>query len=131
MPSGARRGADTPMVMQVGLNWVPAEEQALREAHEQRRCRVLGSEVTAELRSPEDFDGATRLVRPEDIRQCVLASSDLDRHAAWLREYIDLGFEELHLHQVGRPRSGRVHGRLRHERAPKPATAHGPGALRR
>jgi coenzyme F420-dependent glucose-6-phosphate dehydrogenase len=63
---------------------------------------VLGGEVNWELRSPEDFDTATRFVRPEDMRETVLISSDLGRHAAWLAEYVGLGFSELQLHQVGR-----------------------------
>ena len=95
-------GEGKPMVMQVGLNWAPTEEEALRSAHEQWRTNVLGGEVNWELRSPEDFDTASRFVRPEDMRETVLISSDLGRHAAWLAEYVGLGFSELQLHQVGR-----------------------------
>ena len=35
------------------------------------------------------------------MRESVLISADPERHAAWLNEYIELGFEELQLHQVG------------------------------
>jgi coenzyme F420-dependent glucose-6-phosphate dehydrogenase len=58
--------------------------------------------VNWELRSPQDFETASRFVKPEDMRESLLISSDPSQHAAWLNEYIDLGFEELHLHQVGR-----------------------------
>jgi coenzyme F420-dependent glucose-6-phosphate dehydrogenase len=95
-------GEGKPMLMQVGLNWAPTEDEALRGAHEQWRTNVLGGEVNWELRSPEDFDTAARFVRPEDMRETVLISSDLGRHAAWLAEYVGLGFSELQLHQVGR-----------------------------
>jgi coenzyme F420-dependent glucose-6-phosphate dehydrogenase len=95
-------GAGKPLVLQVGLNWAPGEDEALHDAHEQWRTNVLGGEVNWELRSPADFDTATRFVRPEDMRESVLISSDLARHAAWLAEYIELGFTELQLHQVGR-----------------------------
>jgi probable non-F420 flavinoid oxidoreductase len=95
-------GAGKPLVLQVGLNWAASEEEALRGAHEQWRTNVLGGEVNWELRSPEDFDTAARFVRPEDMRESVLISSDLGRHAAWLAEYTELGFAELQLHQVGR-----------------------------
>ena len=95
-------GAGKPLVLQVGLNWAATEEQALQGAYEQWRTNVLGGEVNWELRSPEDFDVATRFVRPEDMRESVLISSDLGRHAAWLSEYMKLGFSELQLHQVGR-----------------------------
>ena len=59
---------------------------------------MLGGEVNWELRSPADFDTATRFVRPEDMAQSLLISSDPDQHAAWLNEYIELGFGELQLH---------------------------------
>jgi hypothetical protein len=62
--------------------------------------------VNWELRSPEDFDMATRFVRPEDMRESVLISADLGQHAAWLAEYVELGFSELQLHQVGRDQEG-------------------------
>jgi coenzyme F420-dependent glucose-6-phosphate dehydrogenase len=94
-------GHGKPLFMQVGLNWAPSESEALQGAYEQWRYNVLGGEVNWELRSPGDFETATRFVRPEDMRASVLISADLGRHAAWLREYIDLGFEELQLHQVG------------------------------
>ncbi len=95
-------GAGKPLVLQVGLNWAATEEQALQGAYEQWRTNVLGGEVNWELRSPEDFDVATRFVRPENMRESVLISSDLGRHAAWLNDYIEFGFSELQLHQVGR-----------------------------
>ena len=95
-------GEGKPLFMQVGLNWAPTEEEAVQGAHEQWRYNVLGGEVNWELRSPADFDTATRFVRPEDMKESLLISSDLGRHAAWLQEFIDLGFEELQLHQVDR-----------------------------
>jgi hypothetical protein len=87
--------------MQVGLNWATTEEQALQGAFDQWRYNVLGGEVNWELRSPADFETATRLVRMEDMRGSVLISADAERLASWLQEFIDLGFEELLLHQVG------------------------------
>ena len=44
---------------------------------------------------------AAEHVRPEDLRAAVLVSADLARHAAWLAELGELGFEEIHLHHVG------------------------------
>jgi hypothetical protein len=61
---------------------------------------ALGGDIGWELRSPEDFDTASRFVRPEDMRDSVLISSDLSQHAAWLQEYADLGVDRAYLHQV-------------------------------
>jgi coenzyme F420-dependent glucose-6-phosphate dehydrogenase len=40
-------------------------------------------------------------VRPEDLHQAVLVSSDPARHVGWLRELAGLGFAQIHLHHVG------------------------------
>lgn len=95
-------GEGKRLVVQVGLCWAPSEAEALSSAHEQWRYNVLGGEVNWELRRPEDFDTATRLVRPEDMRGSLLISSDPGWHAARIAELIELGFQEIHLHQIGR-----------------------------
>jgi alkanesulfonate monooxygenase SsuD/methylene tetrahydromethanopterin reductase-like flavin-dependent oxidoreductase (luciferase family) len=59
-----------------------------------------GPELGAGL--PEAFDAATRFVRPEDIRESVLVSADPGQHAAWLNEFVEIGFSELYLHQIDR-----------------------------
>jgi hypothetical protein len=42
------------------------------------------------------------MVRPEDFRNRVLISSDLAVHAANIQHYVDMGFDEVHVHNVGR-----------------------------
>jgi coenzyme F420-dependent glucose-6-phosphate dehydrogenase len=98
-------GEGKPLFMQVGLDWAPTEEEALQGAYEQWRYNVLGGEVNWELRSPQDFDTATRYVTPEHMKESLLISAELDQHAEWLSQYADLGFHELQLHQVGRNQS--------------------------
>jgi coenzyme F420-dependent glucose-6-phosphate dehydrogenase len=93
-------GEGKPMYLQVALNWARTEAEALYGAHEHWRYTALGGEVGWELRSPEDYETATRFVRPEDMHESVLISADLDRHAAWLAEFGELGFDRLFLHQV-------------------------------
>jgi probable non-F420 flavinoid oxidoreductase len=95
-------GAGKPMAVQVTMSWAPSEAEALEQAFDQRRFQALGGEANWDLRTPEDFEHATRFVRPEDMRSCVLVSSDLGQHAAWLNELAEMGFKELLLHQVGR-----------------------------
>ena len=40
-------------------------------------------------------------VTPEDVAKVVNTSADLGRHAGWLHEYAELGFDEIYLHHVG------------------------------
>jgi alkanesulfonate monooxygenase SsuD/methylene tetrahydromethanopterin reductase-like flavin-dependent oxidoreductase (luciferase family) len=43
-----------------------------------------------------------RLLRPEHFEGRVLISTDLDEHRAHLQGFLDLGFSEIHVHNVGR-----------------------------
>ncbi len=95
-------GAGKPMFAQVKLNWAPTEEEALQGAFDQWRFNAIAGDVNWELRSPGDFETAARFVRPEDMHSAVFISSDLARHAEMLRELASIGFDEFHLHQVGR-----------------------------
>jgi probable non-F420 flavinoid oxidoreductase len=94
-------GGEGPVVLQIHLSWAATDEQALRIAHDQWRTNVFDPPVCWDLELPEHFDTAARHVRPEDMRDKVLVSADLDRHVEWLHELAALGFDELALHHVG------------------------------
>jgi probable non-F420 flavinoid oxidoreductase len=95
-------GRGKRLIAQVALNWAPTEAEALAGAHEQWRTNAIGGDVNWDLRTPEEFDTATRFVRPEDMHESVWISSDPGWHAARLAELVELGFGEIQLHQVGR-----------------------------
>jgi probable non-F420 flavinoid oxidoreductase len=93
-------GEGKPIHLQVALNWAPTQSQALQGAFDHWRFVALGGDIGWELRSPEDYETATRFVRPEDMHESVLISSDLSQHAAWLQQYAALGVDYAYLHQV-------------------------------
>jgi hypothetical protein len=55
-----------------------------------------------DVRTPEDFDAMAKLVRPENFKNRVLTTADLDKHREYLQRWIDLGFREIHVHNVNR-----------------------------
>jgi hypothetical protein len=59
----------------------------------------------ADVERVEQFDVLSRHVRPEDMRDAVLVSSDLGQHAAWLREILDLDVDEVFVHHVPKEQS--------------------------
>jgi hypothetical protein len=95
-------GADKTTAVQVHLSWAAEEDEALRIAHHQWRTNVFSPPLCWDLATVEQFDEAARHVRPEDVREAVLVSSDLGRHAAWLHELSGLGWDAMYLHHVGR-----------------------------
>jgi coenzyme F420-dependent glucose-6-phosphate dehydrogenase len=95
-------GAGKPLFLQVKLAYGPSDEAARRAAYEQWRTNIFPSPVLATLRSVAEFEAAAAHVRPEDMDRFVRISADLGRHRAWLAEYLELGFEQLFLHNVAR-----------------------------
>ena len=56
----------------------------------------------ADIRTPEDFEAMAKLVRPENFKNRVLTTADVSLHTAYLQHWIDLGFQEIHIHNVNR-----------------------------
>ena len=95
-------GEGKPIRLQIHLSWAEDEEEALRIAHDQWRTNIFGPPLSWDLATVEEFDEAAAHVRPEDMRDSVLVSADTARHSAWLHELAGFGFDEMHLHHVGR-----------------------------
>ena len=95
-------GEGKPVALQVHVSWAPDEDEALRIAHDQWRTNVFSPPLCWDLATVEQFDEAARHVRPEDMPGSVLISSDLGRHAAWLAEFAELGFDPIYVHHVGK-----------------------------
>ena len=94
-------GEDKPAYLQVHLAWAEDETEAWRIAHEQWASNVFPSALSWELEMPEQFDAAARHVRPEDVEESVLISSDLGLLTSRLHALGELGFDGLYLHHVG------------------------------
>jgi G6PDH family F420-dependent oxidoreductase len=87
--------------LQVHVSWAPtqqvAEEQAVRE------WPNGGMPFPKQdIRNPEDFESMAKLVNLESFKDRMLISADLDEHVAALQNYVDMGFDGIYLHNVGR-----------------------------
>src|SRR5215213_26006 len=56
----------------------------------------------ADIRNPEDFAAMAKQVSVENFVNRVLMSADLDDHLEHVQHYVDLGFDEVYVHNVGR-----------------------------
>jgi G6PDH family F420-dependent oxidoreductase len=102
---GAREAGKDPDTMQtqlqVHVSW--AESQAEAEAQALREWPNGGMPFPKQdIRNPEDFANMAKLVRIEDFATRMLISADLDAHAAAIQRYVDMGFDEVYVHNVGR-----------------------------
>ncbi len=94
-------GVGKPVHLQIHLSWAPDEDEALAVAHDQWAAGVFGPDLAWNLALPAQFDDATRFVRPDDVRRCVLVSADLAWHAARINEAVEaVGADAVALHHV-------------------------------
>jgi probable non-F420 flavinoid oxidoreductase len=88
-------------ILQLHLSYDPDAERALAIAFEEWHSNVFPPPLAWDLDTPEAFEAASAHVKPADVAQVVRVSSDLGQHAAWIDEYVRLGFEDVYLHHVG------------------------------
>jgi G6PDH family F420-dependent oxidoreductase len=97
----AAGGAGKPRVGQVALAYDSDREVAVQRAHEQFRWFGLGWKVNADLPNPESFDSATQFVSADDVADQIACGPDLEQHVEAIRPFIEAGFTEIALVQIG------------------------------
>jgi len=96
-----RNPTTMPKVLQLHLSWAPTDEEAMRNAL--REWPNGGMRFPrSDIRSPFEFEQLARTVRPEDFEGRMVVSADLDVHRADIQRHLDLGFDRIYLHNVGR-----------------------------
>lgn len=90
-----------PKVLQLHLSWAATDEEAMANAMTEWPNGGMKF-PKADIRSPFEFAQMAKLVRPEDFEGRMVVSADPDVHRAQLQRYVDLGFDRIYLHNVGR-----------------------------
>ncbi len=90
-----------PRILQLHLSWAATDEEALANAMTEWPNGGMKF-PKADIRSPFDFEQMAKLVRPEDFEGRMIMSSDPDVHRAYIQKFVDLGFDRIYLHNVGR-----------------------------
>lgn len=98
-------GEGKPLALQIHLSYASDEKEAERIAHDQWRTNVFEAPLSWNLATAEEFDQAAKHVRPEDMHDSVLISSDPARFVESINELAELGFGEIYLHHVGQEQS--------------------------
>jgi alkanesulfonate monooxygenase SsuD/methylene tetrahydromethanopterin reductase-like flavin-dependent oxidoreductase (luciferase family) len=90
-----------PKILQLHLSWAETDEQAVANAVSDWPTGGMKF-PKQDIRSPRDFEQMAALVRPEDFKGRMLMSADLEVHRREIQKFLDLGFDQIYVHNVGR-----------------------------
>ncbi len=90
-----------PKILQLHLSWADTDEEAMQNALVEWPNGGMPY-PKQDIRSPHDFEAMARFVRPEDFEGRLLISADPEKHREQIQRFLDLGFDQVYLHNVGR-----------------------------
>jgi G6PDH family F420-dependent oxidoreductase len=99
-------GSGKPRYGQVSVCWAPDEATARKTAHEWWASAAVPGELSQELALPRHFEQAVSLVREEDVAKNIICGPDPARHMEGIQKFLDLGVENVYIHQVGPDQDG-------------------------
>jgi coenzyme F420-dependent glucose-6-phosphate dehydrogenase len=95
-------GKDKPRYAQIDVCVAEDEEEAQRIAHRQWAApAAVPPRLLPKLRVPADFEAVAELVTEEQVAEKIVCGAHPNNHLARIREFVDAGFDHVHVHQVG------------------------------
>jgi len=94
-------GSGKPRIGQVPICWDESRDAAIDRAHELFRWFGGGWKVNAELPGTAAFAGATQFVTKDDVADSIPCGPDVQAHVAAVREFVDAGFTDVAVVQIG------------------------------
>lgn len=99
-------GGTGPTAAGLKVCWGDDEQQCKKLAHELWRSSGVPGELSQELPSPAHFEQGSELVTEDQMADKIICGPDAQRHAERIRQYVDAGFDEIYISQVGPDQDG-------------------------
>jgi len=98
-----RKGGGDHKPVQGGLKvcWADTEEKGIDTAHRLWPNELLPGQLAQTLPRPQDFEAAAGLVGRDAVAEQFPCGPDVERHVAAVREFVDAGFDEVYVQQIG------------------------------
>lgn len=98
-----REGGGTgPLVLQVHVSFADTDAEAIALAKDQWPNGLVSPPEAWDFEQPEDFDRAVGDPDEAELRRAVLVDHDPRALAERVAELVDIGFDRVYLHHVGR-----------------------------
>jgi len=92
----------------VKVCWHEDKQQAVKIAHRTWRNSSVPGQLAQDLATPTHFDQASQLVTEEMVADAVACGPDPEAHVKAVQEYIDAGFDEVYVAQMGPDQEGMI-----------------------
>jgi G6PDH family F420-dependent oxidoreductase len=103
-----RKGGGAGKPVQGGLKvcWSTDAAQARKSVHRIWPNSGLPGELSQVLRTPEHFQQASSIVTEEMVAKSTPCGNDVDEHVAAAQAFVDAGFDEVYVNQIGPDQKG-------------------------
>ncbi len=99
-------GRGKPKLGMIHVCWAETAERAVGAAYEIWPTSALTGSLNTELATPEDFEGAAKVLSREDVAKTITHGPDVEPYVAEVRSFADAGYDHVYFHQVGRDQEG-------------------------
>jgi G6PDH family F420-dependent oxidoreductase len=85
----------------VKVAWADTEDEGVAHAHRLWSNAGLPGELAQVLPSPKHFEQASQLVTRDATADSVVAGPKVEEHVALLRSYVEAGYDEVYVANMG------------------------------
>lgn len=94
-------GGTGPAIGELKVCYADSEDAAAETALRAWRHELVPGQASQELPTTTTFDWIAKVTTVDMARERWVCGSDVDRHIAAVQEYVDAGFDEVHVLQMG------------------------------
>jgi G6PDH family F420-dependent oxidoreductase len=99
-------GGDKPVQGGMKVCWSTDAAEARKTVYRIWPNSGLPGELSQVLRTPEHFMQASSIVTEEGATKGTPCGDDVDEHVAAVQAYVDAGFDEVYVNQIGPDQRG-------------------------
>jgi G6PDH family F420-dependent oxidoreductase len=99
-------GGTGPSQAGVKVCWGPDEAACTKLAHDLWKSSSVPGQLSQDLPMPSHFEEASELVTEDMVAEKMACGPDPERHVAAIKPYLEAGFDELYISQVGTETEG-------------------------
>jgi G6PDH family F420-dependent oxidoreductase len=86
--------------------WGKDEQQCIDTVHRLWPNEALGGELAQVLPMPAHYEAATEAITKDMVAEAVPCGPDPEKHAAKIKAFLDAGYDEVYVNQIGDAQEG-------------------------